>query len=294
MTETAAFTLPGGMLDPSGQRHRDGWLRPLTGSDEDWLYALAPSTRQAVLVTELLARCVTSIGPYPMTADAIRDLCAGDRDYLLIKLREATFGPALARVLACPHAGCGARMDLDLLISDFSIDEQPTQPSHRLRLAGGSDDALLEIEFRVPRGHELERISAHAAASGEELREHLLQWCTVRIAALEDGGASSVSALSPASKDALAAAIEAAGPRVDLDLELVCPECGRTFDVALEPASLLLEDVSAGRAAFERDLHLLAFHYHWPPRELLALTRPRRQRFLKVLTEQLGARRSRA
>jgi len=63
MIETAEFTLPGGMLAPSGERHRDGCLRPLTGADEDWLHSLAPSTRHAGVVTELLARCVVRIGP---------------------------------------------------------------------------------------------------------------------------------------------------------------------------------------------------------------------------------------
>jgi len=53
----------------------------------------------------------------------------------------------MSRVLACPHGGCGARMDLDLLVGDISIDERPTQPSHRVKL----DD--FEIEFRVPRGY---------------------------------------------------------------------------------------------------------------------------------------------
>jgi len=93
MIETAEFTLPGGMLAPSGEHHRDGCLRPLTGADEDWLHSLAPSTRHAGVVTELLARCVVRIGPYPTTVESMRDLSVGDRDYLLVKLREATFGP---------------------------------------------------------------------------------------------------------------------------------------------------------------------------------------------------------
>jgi hypothetical protein len=294
MIETAEFTLPGGMLAPSGERHRDGYLRPLTGADEEWLHSLAPSTRHAGVVTELLARCVVRIGPCPTTPESIRDLCVGDRDYLLVKLREATFGPKISRVLACPHDGCGARMDLDLLVSDFSICDRPTQPSHRLRLDDASGRDALDLEFRVPRGRELELISAQAATSVEELRDRLLRWCVVQVAAVEDGGESSFSALSTASKDVLAAAIEDAGPRVELELELVCPDCARTFDVVFDPASLLLEDIGAARAAFERELHLLALHYHWAPRELLELTRPRRQRYLRVLADELSAIRGRA
>lgn len=289
MTEAVEFKLPGGMLTPSGERHRDGRLRPLTGEDEEWLHSLAPSTRLAGLVTDLLARCVLRIGPYQMTAEAIRDLSVGDRDYVLVKLREVTFGPRMSRVLTCPYDRCRALMDLDLMVGDFSIGERPTEPSHCLRLDDAGDGAMLEIEFRVPRGRELELISAQATTSIDELRDQLLHWCVVRVAAVEDGSESSFSALSSTSKQALAAAIEKAGPRVELELELVCPECSRTFDVAFDPASMLLEDVGAGRAAFERELHLLALHYHWSPRDLLELTRPRRQRYLRVLAEELGA-----
>jgi hypothetical protein len=294
MTEARDFTLPGGLIDGAGARHRDGWLRPLTGHDEDWLHSLAPSTRHAGLVTELLARCVTSIGPYPVTADLVCDLTVGDRDYLLVKLREATFGPGVSRVLACPHDGCGAKMDLDLVVDDFTITERPTQPSHRLQLDGQADGAALEVEFRAPRGRELEWIAEHATASADELCDRLLHRCVVRVSTEGGGGASSFSALSAASRRALAAAIEEAGPQVELEVELVCPDCARTFDVEIDPASLLLEDVGAGRAAFERELHVLAFHYHWSLRELLELTRSRRQQFLRVLAEELGAARGRA
>jgi len=48
--------------------------------------------------------------------------------------------------------------------------------------------------------------------------------------------------------------------------------------------------VGASRAGFERELHVLAFHYHWPLGDLMALTRPRRRRFLHLLSEQLGSR----
>src|SRR6185436_685767 len=123
----------------------------------------------------------------------------------------ATFGPRMSRVLACPHDGCGARMDLDLLVGDFAIDERPSQPSHRLRL-----DEALAVEFRVPRGRDLELISAQAATSVDELRDRLLRWCVVQIAAVGDGEPSSFAALSAASKEALATAIEEAGPRVEL------------------------------------------------------------------------------
>lgn len=290
MIETAEFSLPGGALDAAGECHRGGQLRPLTGGDEDWLHGLAPSTRQAGLVTDLLARCVVQLGPLPITADLMRDLSVGDRDYLLLKLREVTFGAALSRVLACPKPACDARMDLDLAISDFPVHERPSRASHRVQLDGHVDRMAFDVEFRVPRGREQELIAAQPTGSPDALRERLLASCVVRAVCADTGAESSFAALSPAGRRALAEAIEEAAPRIDLEVELVCPECGAPFDVAFDAAALLLDDLGASRAALERELHLLALHYHWSLGELLGLTRPRRQRFLRLLADDLGAR----
>lgn len=290
-TETLPFTLPGGLLDPSGERHRDGWLRPLTGGDEDWLYSLAPSTRQAGLVTALLARCVQCIGPYDMTCELGRELGVGDRDYLVFKLCEASFGERMSRVLVCPRAGCGAKMDIDLVIDDFPVVERPLAVTHRVTLDDGTS-AALEVEFRVPRGREQELLAADADGPVDVLRDRLLAACIVRASVAGTGAELAFTALPPAARRAAVAAIEDAAPRVDLELELVCPECAGSFEIGVEPAAILLDELAAGRAAFERELHALAFHYHWSLGELMQLTRPRRRRFLRLVSEELSAHRS--
>jgi hypothetical protein len=290
MSEPAEFMLPGGMLDPQGRCHREGRLRPVTGEDEEWLHSLVPAMQQANVVTALLSRCVLGIGPYAATPDAIRDLSVGDRDYLLLALRGATFGPKVSRVFTCPQASCGAKMDLDLFVADFPVYERPAQPSHRLRIAGPEAGTLLDVEYRVPRGREQELIAAWPSGPLDSLRDRFLESCVVRVALAGDGAELPFAALPASCKETLAEIIEETSPRVELELELVCPECAHTFDVLFDPASLLLDDIGADRAGFERELHLLAFHYHWSLDEILRLARPRRQRFLRVLADELGAR----
>lgn len=290
MTETTDFTLPGGILDSTGECHRDGRLRPLTGGDEDWLCSLAPATRHAGLVTELLARCVICIGPCPITRELVRDLCIGDRDYLLLKLREATFGARLVRVLHCSHASCGAKLDLDLVIGDFPVHERPSQPRHHVRSDDHGDGRPHEIEFRVPRGRDQELVAVQPSGSPEALRDLLLAACVTRVTCGGGGDELPFAALPATSKQALADAIEHAAPWVELRLELECPDCARPFEAWFDPAAILLGEIAAGRAAFERAIHLLALHYHWSLADILELTRPRRQRFLRLLAEELGAR----
>jgi hypothetical protein len=273
----ATFTLPGGLLDGSGPRLQAGWLRPLDGFDEEWIHSLPPSTARAAFVTQLLARCVRRIGGRRVTRAVARALTVGDRDFLVLRVYQATFGGVLALVLDCAHPGCGAKMNLDLRIEDIPVEERRPEASYRLRL--GAPEPV-EIEYRLPRGADEERLASSGPGTPAELRQRLLDACV-----LSEG--------RPAwSDEALTAAIEAGTPHVEWEIEVRCPQCDRSFDVELDVVSVLLQEVAQGRRGFDREIHLLAFHYHWPLRELLALTRPRRQRFLRLLMGELEARAS--
>ena len=108
----AAVTLPSGFA-AEGSWHRQAWLRPITGEDEDHLRTADESLRPAARLTALLARCLDQLGPWrPVTPVQVRRLAAGDRDALALHLRRLTLGDRLDCVLACP--ACGRSMDLEL------------------------------------------------------------------------------------------------------------------------------------------------------------------------------------
>jgi hypothetical protein len=274
MSTRANFTLAGGLLQSDGACHREGWLRPLNGFDEEWIHALTPSTSRAVFVTGLLARCVRRIGGRKVTREMLRELTVGDRDQLMLRLYQASFGDRLSLVLTCPREGCGAKLDLDLRVEDIPVEERALQASYWLRLGGAEP---VEIEFRLPRGGDQERLASSGGLKEGEAHDRLLDACVL-------------SGPWPAwGKEALTAAIEERAPRVESEVEVTCPECGHPFDAELDPITLLLQEVERGRTVFDRELHLLAFHYHWPLGELYSLPRSRRQRFLQLLLDELGA-----
>lgn len=272
----SAFTLPGGLLGSSGTRIRRGWLRPLNGADEEWIHGLPSDISQAAVVTGMLARCVRRIGQHRVTAGMARRLAVGDRDFLMLKLYQATFGDVLSLLPICPDRGCRAKMDLDLAVADIPIEERPVETSYRLALDG---EPRTEIEFRLPCGADQERLATAKGVSAVALREMLLDGCTL-------------SGDRPAgSSDALAEAIELRAPGVELEVELHCPECGHRFELDLDVAAIFLREVARRRAAFDREIHLLAFHYRWPLQELFSLTAPRRQRFVRLLGDELVGQR---
>jgi len=281
-----AFTLPGGYLDERGVCHREAMLRPMTGRDEEWLPPIPPSIRSAPLITALLARCVKAIGARRANAETIRALTAGDRDFLLLMLRRLTFGETISLILVCPEERCGAKMDVEIALDEIPVESRALKPVYRITLP---EAPPIQVEFRLPSGRDLEQLADMASSPAEDPARGLLAACATRFGELPSVGAAEIAQLSPESRALLEREIELHSPKVELDMETTCPECSREFSTLLDPLALLLDEVRQGRAALDREIHTLAFHYHWARRELLGLTRPERQRYIRLLAQELGA-----
>jgi len=276
--------LPGGFVDADGVVHRQGRLRPPQGRDEQWLHALPGSARQAHVVTELLRRCVRAIGPHRTTPDMMRDLGVGDRDYLLLALRQATFGDRFAIVLACPRSECGKSMDITLDIAAIPVAERPVGRDIRVNLQ------TVDVEARLPCGRDQEAVADADDAGGSETSARLLDRCILRMSPTREGGPRTAEELGPAERAAVADAIEEAAPGLALEMETRCPECGHSFSTALDAPALVLDELRSGGRKLDEEIHLLAFHYHWSLRDLLGLSRPKRRRFVQLVHAELDAR----
>jgi hypothetical protein len=268
--------LPGGWMDAAGSCHREAALRPVWGEDEEWLYGLPLTTPEAVVVTGLLTRCLTRVGSAaPPGRDVVRRLPAGDREWLILQLWRLSLGDRVDLVLTCPRPGCGARMDLD-----FALDGLVTEPvPQRSDYPYGED-----FRFRLPRGDDLEALGRAGEAS--DLASVLLGRCVV------GGPAEDVTALlgrSPELRDGLAEEMRRRSALVQREYDAVCPQCEREFTGEFDPILAFLTEMMRRRPEFDRDVHLLSLHYHWPLSEILALSRPRRRRYVRLLLDRLEA-----
>jgi hypothetical protein len=114
MQTLVPFTLPLGVVDESGETHRDGVMRLATARDEiEPLGDAAVRRNEAYLTVLLLARTVDHIGSYAdVTPDLIEGLYAADFDHLQrLYERLNTAGDVLAQV-ACPS--CQRDFEVDL------------------------------------------------------------------------------------------------------------------------------------------------------------------------------------
>jgi hypothetical protein len=286
--------LPGGYRDEQGQLHRETELVPLSGHEEELLADLeAPAP--AALVTTVLSRCTRRIGSLSPVDEALaRRLLVGDRQFLLLKLRQATFGSRVQATVACPWPDCGERADLEFSIDDVPVTEaRHPGPLHRMELSAEAalvdedGQAHREVEFRLPDGGDQEAISPLLARDEAAALTALLGRCVQRIGKVDAPGEESLRRLPAWGRAEIERAMEDAAPRLELTMELRCPECGRPFSMPLELQDFFFGELRMSRDLLYREVHYLAFHYHWSERDILDLPRERRRTYIEVLAEEI-------
>jgi hypothetical protein len=263
--------LPGGLV--VGDRRLDhGELRPLSGHEEEWL-ARDRGLPGPVMATRLLESCLVAVGGAPVTADLVRQLLVGDRDYLLLALRRMTLGDHFQGVLECP--ACDAKMDISFSAADVRVEPRPQQAASYTVDVQSADGSRRTIRFRLPTGGDQEAILGLDTPAAVEA---LIQRCVV-----DDGGA----ALAAAESQAVIEAMDRLAPQLDIELDLTCPECDHVFVAPFDATTFFLHEMAINGAQLLRETHALALSYHWSEADILSLGRDRRRAYLGLLHDTL-------
>ena len=296
MPESASRTtcsLPGGYLDQNGKLHREAALRPLSGREEELLAGMEEAV-PAAQVTRLLACCVDRIGSVqPVSEDVARRLLIADRQYLLLQLRRLTFGDCVDATLACSWPDCGKKMDIDFSIDDIPITPvEERAPTYTVSLspeaAWRDENGLTRdtVTFRLPDGGDQEQVAHHLASNPAQALTMLLARCVVKAA----GEVSTpVERLSSRARREIEQAMQARVPRVEMDMEVTCPECGRDFTVPFDVQDFFFGELRTSRDLLYRQVHYLAYHYNWSERDILDMSREKRHRYIEILADEIEA-----
>jgi Family of unknown function (DUF6760) len=289
--ESASGTLPGGYWDAAGTLHQQFELVPLSGSEEELL--VEASGRPPVeLVTTLLSRCVIRLGEIsPVPESVTRELLVGDRHYLMLRLRQATFGDSVLARLLCPWADCGKPVQLDFSLTDVPVAELVDKgPHYRMRLLdnGNSNSGQqLDVVFRLPTGADQEEVTGWVAVNEAQALTVLLQRCIQRIGTASPPSARDVEALAPQARAEIEAQMGRIAPSVEQTMETDCVECGRTIIVPLDIQRFFFGELRVDRELLYQEVHYLAYHYHWGERDILSMTREKRRRYIDVLAAEI-------
>jgi hypothetical protein len=286
--------LPGGYVDTSGIIHREAEISPLSGTDEE-LLANHHKNESASLLTLILSRCVKRIGNIsPVSEQITRQLLIADRQYLLLKLREITFGEQINANLFCPWPDCGKRIS-----AEFSTLEIPVKVSDHKGPVFNMDltpeavyinddgEKFKEIGFRLPNGEDQEIVSPLVSENEAKALSQLLGRCIKKIGPIENPCQEVVDKLSPLARMEIEKKMDAVGPKVDLSMETSCPECGRDFIVPFDLQDFIFGELRTDLDLLYREIHYLAYHYHWGEREIMEMSWEKRRRYIEVLADEI-------
>jgi hypothetical protein len=76
-------------------------------------------------------------------------------------------------------------------------------------------------------------------------------------------------------------------PQAEITLFLTCPVCEAPFSAIFDTASYVMQEVAGAMRHLYREVHLLAYHYHWSAKEIIGMSSGTRERFLRLLEEEL-------
>lgn len=222
------LSLPGGVFDAQGRVHRLVRVRELTGADEEALFdRTEPSGARRV--SAFLARAIESVEGMtgPIDIGFVEALHLGDRDYLLLRLRQLDLGDSVHQVMRC--AGCAAKVDVDLMISELPV-RRLAEPQQVCAVSLGGH----ALQVRLPTGadqHAVEALAlANPAAANTRLFARLVQDADGTGPPTEE----TVRAWPAALRSGLSAWLQSQLPGPDLYLDLACPHCHADMSCAFD------------------------------------------------------------
>lgn len=244
------FSLPIGVIDGEGRVCRDGALRKMTGREEAILADPQNQRNGGKLVTELLHSCLVRLdGMERLTRESVGGMYSADRNYLLLKLRIATFGPDLRASYTCPACTHLMQVTEDLeTLPIKTLENGESVEDIRVELEDGYLDKNGEVHtalrLRLPTGTDEAAVAPQMHKNASLGKNALLARC---LKALGDMQQQRINALGPrimadltmSDRRLIDRALNSAAPGVDLIREIECPACGHEFKASLDMTHFL-------------------------------------------------------
>lgn len=219
-----------------------------------------------------LERALALLGAaYPDTSgSSLAALTIGQRDALLLALRELAFGPELGALAECP--GCALEVAFEMRIEDLLVDRASADEPLCLHADG------YEVEFRLPNSADLRELK-----NVSDARQALAQRLISR--SVRSGVSVKTQELPEKLLAELEQKMEEADPQSDIELNLHCEACGHCWQVPFDIVQFLWTEVDAWAVRMFREVHCLARVYGWSEADILAMSPWRRQCYLELITE---------
>jgi hypothetical protein len=277
------MTLAGGLWR-EGEPNRHAVLRELDPNARGELLEAGAAALPAERITGLLQRALVSVGDVTAIGpQEVRQLRIGDRDRLVLALRRMQHGDRLSCVFDC---GCGERLELELDVGALLGEDTPGAGPVHATATTATAAGEVEVQVRAATGQDHERAARRALADPAAAARELLQACVIAARGPDGEPVAIEREVAECAEDLLAEL----DPGAELLLAGDCPACGDRVTARFDPITHLWAEFEQRRAQLEHEVHVLALHYHWSEREIVALTPARRARYLNRLDLQRPVR----
>ena len=241
--------------------------RPLAAADLLWAWengAYRHPVDRALLM--LSAACPER------TASDLASLTIGQRDGLLFQARTQTLGDRLDSRAQCP--ACATELQFSLAVSDLLDSSQPYDERTQFEI----DIRGYSLRLKCPDSRDL--AAAARAGSPEAAQCLLLARCVLD--ATRAGRPVAADDLPAHVKEAVAEQIAERDPQADIQIDLVCPDCGHRWPLAFDIGAYFWGEITHRAPQVLHEVHTLARAYGWAESEILAMSPARRGAYLAL------------
>ena len=200
-------------------------LRELTGAEEE-LLTNAKLLRTGEAINQVLRNCLVSLGDKTeVRMPEVLDLLAGDRLFILVKLRQISLGDEMTLRLTCPNTNCQGINLVPINLEDLPVTPYPTKREFTCTLPGSGQ----VVRFGYLDGHKEKRLAALPEAT-------IAQGMLIRILDIDGTAPNKKTVTEMSLKDcqALRQAMLAVDGGVETTVDTTCEHCGQPIRARVE------------------------------------------------------------
>jgi len=247
-------------------------MRSLSGQELLRIWEVAQHQH---LVSQALT--ILAVAEPEVNQDELLALSIGQRDARLLTARQATFGSQLAGYAEC--ITCQERLEFILDVADIRITPESANNGATVNQVYEATIEGYELHFRLPNSRDLAQIARCRDAL--VARTFLLQRCVIH--ASLDGQEVTLANLPEMVQAVVADRMGEYDPQADIQLNLSCPGCGRSWPMTFDIASFFWAEICVQAKRLLREVHTLARAYGWREMDILSMSPARRQFYLEMV-----------
>lgn len=232
--ETLTVTLPAGIIDADNNRIIDQVrVRELNGYDEEKLSRINANDNVAVYLTELLALAVEDIDGQKPTKDDLRNLLIGDRDFLMLAIRKATYGPTIDFKINCSVCESDSIATVDI---DDDVEIVPLEDRYARKFTVQTRHGNVTIKMLNGRDQELYLGGVMSKKTSAELNTIILAKSVLDINGNPTfGKEEAVRALPSGDREKVVEFINEhqPGPALGKEIPVYCATCNAQYPIFL-------------------------------------------------------------